>query len=131
MSRIENIRKMTGLNRTKFAELYGIPLRTVEDWESGKSNPPAYVEMMLNRIVREDNNRPATYYVYSIDTATGEEWELCKTNNYFKAEKVAEADRKDGSKYRSEIRRYRSDIEDEDCTCFDYDIMTTWLDCLS
>lgn len=52
--KIEEIRNLTHLNRTKFAERYGIPLRTVEDWEHGKSNPPAYVADLLERVVRED-----------------------------------------------------------------------------
>lgn len=52
--KIEEIRNLTHLNRTKFAERYGIPLRTVEDWEHGKSNPPAYVVDLLERVVRED-----------------------------------------------------------------------------
>jgi len=48
------IRSYSGLNRTQFAQRYGIPYRTVEDWESGKSKPPKYVEALLRRCVVED-----------------------------------------------------------------------------
>lgn len=51
---ITEIRAISGLNRTKFAEKYGIPYRTIQDWEAGKSKPPAYVLPLLERCVRED-----------------------------------------------------------------------------
>lgn len=132
MTRIETIRKMTGLNRTKFAERYGIPLRTVEEWEAERRIPPAYVEMLLSRAVREDYGLPATYRV----TAIGEndEWELLKTNNFFEAAKVLADEQyvmeRDKSKNRVEIRRYAHDIDDEECTDFDYDVVTNWIDCI-
>ncbi len=52
--KIGELRKLTGLNRKEFAKFYEIPLRTVEDWELGKSNCPPYVEKFLERIVNED-----------------------------------------------------------------------------
>ena len=51
---ITEIRNITGLNKTKFAEFYKIPYRTLQDWEAGKSKPPAYVLPLLERCVRED-----------------------------------------------------------------------------
>lgn len=54
MTRIEEIRARTGLNRTQFAKLYNIPLRTMEDWEAEKMKPPIYVIELLDRAVRED-----------------------------------------------------------------------------
>lgn len=49
---ITEIRAISGLNKTKFAEKYNIPYRTLQDWESGKNKPPAYVEMLLEKVVR-------------------------------------------------------------------------------
>jgi DNA-binding transcriptional regulator YiaG len=49
---ITEIRALTGLNKTKFAALYGIPYRTLQDWESGKNKPPTYVELLLEKVVR-------------------------------------------------------------------------------
>lgn len=57
--KIRDIRKKTGLNRTEFAAHFGIPLRTVEDWEAERRTPPEYIprfiyyqweyEQMVNR----------------------------------------------------------------------------------
>ncbi|MCR4618705.1 MAG: helix-turn-helix domain-containing protein [Lachnospiraceae bacterium] len=52
--RIKEIRKKTGLSKTEFAKVYGIPLRTVEDWESGAHKCLTYVENLLDRVVSED-----------------------------------------------------------------------------
>lgn len=51
---ITEIRAISGLNKTKFAEYYKIPYRTLQDWEAGISNPPRYLLEMLNRLVRID-----------------------------------------------------------------------------
>ena len=51
---ITEIRAISRLNKTKFAEFYKIPYRTLQDWEAGKSKPPAYVLPLLERCVRED-----------------------------------------------------------------------------
>lgn len=54
MERSEEIRKMLGISRAAFSRKYNIPLRTLEDWDAGKKNPPDYVLDMLERIVNED-----------------------------------------------------------------------------
>lgn len=51
---ITEIRAISGLNKTKFAEYYKIPYRTLQDWEAGISNPPGYLVEMLERLVRID-----------------------------------------------------------------------------
>ena len=45
---IKQLREQTGLNRTKFAEHLGIPLRTVEDWEAGRRTPPEYIPRLIS-----------------------------------------------------------------------------------
>lgn len=40
-----------GLGQTALARHFGIPLRTVQDWYSGRSNPPPYVITMLDRLL--------------------------------------------------------------------------------
>ena len=37
-----------------FSKQYNIPVRTLENWESGKSQCPEYVRQLLERAVRED-----------------------------------------------------------------------------
>lgn len=45
---------MTGLTQSAFAAKYGIPVRTLQNWECGKGTPPSYVLQWLERMVRED-----------------------------------------------------------------------------
>lgn len=53
----EEIKKIIG-DRTqkRFAEEFNIPLRTVEDWTSGRRTPPPYVIELL-KIADEKNRR--------------------------------------------------------------------------
>ena len=54
MERSEEIRKMLGISRAAFSRKYNIPIRTLEDWDAGKKNPPEYVMDLLERAVRDD-----------------------------------------------------------------------------
>ena len=46
-----NLREKMGLNRKIFAEYFGIPLRTVEDWEAGRRKMPEYLlRLMFYRV---------------------------------------------------------------------------------
>lgn len=44
---IKAIRERTGLTQKEFAELTGIPQRTIENWETGQRKPPEYVIKLL------------------------------------------------------------------------------------
>ncbi len=46
-NRIKSARKAAGLTQKSMSELLGIPRRTIEDWDAGKSYPPAWVEALL------------------------------------------------------------------------------------
>ena len=46
---IKEIRALTGLSKK-----YNIPVRTIQDWETEKRNPPAYVVELLEFRVRYD-----------------------------------------------------------------------------
>ncbi len=48
---IKDIRQSTGMTRAAFAKEFGIPYRTLEDWEAGKRKPPEYVYNMIVRII--------------------------------------------------------------------------------
>lgn len=47
---IQELRSETNLSQSKFAEYFGIPLRTVQDWEQGRRKPPEYIPKLLERI---------------------------------------------------------------------------------
>lgn len=52
--RVKEIRQRTGLSQERFCELYALPKRTLENWESGKRRPPEYVINLLERAVDHD-----------------------------------------------------------------------------
>lgn len=51
---IIEMRKLLGLSQVAFAKKYGIPARTIENWESGASQPTSYLLTLLERAVQED-----------------------------------------------------------------------------
>lgn len=48
---LKKIRKETGLSQSKFAAKFGIPTRTLQEWEQGRKNPPNYVKEMIKKIL--------------------------------------------------------------------------------
>lgn len=51
---ILKLRKLTGLSQKAFGKKYGIPWRTIQNWEGEVSTPPEYVITLLERCVKED-----------------------------------------------------------------------------
>lgn len=54
MKTIKEIREYSGLSQAKFSEKYGIPKRSLENWESGSRKCPDYVVSLLERAVKAD-----------------------------------------------------------------------------
>lgn len=54
---ISEMRKYLGMSRADFSRSYNIPIRTLEDWESGKRKAPEYVTRLLERIVKIDKEK--------------------------------------------------------------------------
>lgn len=81
---IKEIRKMTGLSQAKFAGKYNIPVRTIEDWETEKRTPPAYVIELLKRAVEADNEPVEENFVLSGKQDLGEDFSIeeYKSANY-------------------------------------------------
>lgn len=52
---VKELRTITGLSQSKFAAYFGIPVRTLQDWEQQKRTPPDYVITMMERIWRFDH----------------------------------------------------------------------------
>ena len=55
MKTIKEIRDISGLSRADFAAKYGIPVRTLEDWEAERRKCPSYLISLLGRAVAEDS----------------------------------------------------------------------------
>ena len=51
------LRKQTGMNRREFAEYFGIPYRTVQDWELGNRQMPDYLLRLMAYKVKMENLR--------------------------------------------------------------------------
>ena len=49
---IKEMRMKLDMTQEMFSKRYNIPKRTIENWESGKRTPPAYVLEMLENAVR-------------------------------------------------------------------------------
>jgi len=55
MNKIKELRKSLGLSQAKFATKFGIPLRTVQDWEYGKREVKSYIVDMMYKIIELEN----------------------------------------------------------------------------
>ena len=54
MNEIREARQKAGITQKRAAEICGVPLRTYQDWEYGKRNPPEYVKVMIiNKLMEE------------------------------------------------------------------------------
>lgn len=52
--KLVELRKSTGMNRRQFSDYFGIPYRTVQDWELGNRHMPEYLfRLMVYRIEME------------------------------------------------------------------------------
>lgn len=44
---IKMLRKEAGMTQRMFSDFFGIPVRTLQDWEAGLRKPPEYVVRLL------------------------------------------------------------------------------------
>lgn len=44
---IKEVREQIGMSRAEMSRVFDIPIRTLEDWDAGKSSPPPYVEKLI------------------------------------------------------------------------------------
>ena len=49
---IKQLRLPTRLSQSEFANKFGIPVSTLQNWEAGKRKPPAYIPMMIFTILQ-------------------------------------------------------------------------------
>jgi transcriptional regulator with XRE-family HTH domain len=75
MNEFKNLREQSGMNMKRFAEYFGIPYRTVQNWEAGVNKCPEYLlnlmEFKLNVDKRKgDFLRLYTYMMDHEDTDT-------------------------------------------------------------
>lgn len=49
--KIKELRKLTGMSQSKFAAYFGISVRTLQEWEQERKEPPTYLVGLLKRIL--------------------------------------------------------------------------------
>ena len=52
---ILELRNATGMSQTAFANYFGIPRRTMQDWEAEKRTPPEYLVQLLIYKLKNEN----------------------------------------------------------------------------
>lgn len=57
--KIKAIRAAENLSQTQFAKKYEIPLKSLQNWEQGEREPPAYVVKFLEIIHETENKKTA------------------------------------------------------------------------
>lgn len=53
---ITELRESTGMSQKQFAAWFNIPLKTVQNWEYGRSTPPVYVIEMIKTIINQSKS---------------------------------------------------------------------------
>ena len=56
MNKIKEARLAAGLSQAALSKKDGIPIRTIENWDSGKRIPSEWLENLLIRVIYEDIN---------------------------------------------------------------------------
>lgn len=68
----DRVRELRGkMSRAKFSEKYGIPQRTLEDWESGTRKPAEYVVDMLAKEIAREKTIPMAWVFREYRDARG------------------------------------------------------------
>mgnify|MGYP004502887767 CR=1 FL=1 len=52
---IREMRERTGLSQAKFSKKFGIPPITLQSWEAGRREPPAYVLGMIEKLLEYES----------------------------------------------------------------------------
>lgn len=94
---VSDMRKTTGMSQREFAELFGIPVRTLQQWEQGKSAPSPYLITMMEKLLaqsvankgdksgqREKSEKQATRYTIPKRSS----WKICISDPFDNCEKV-------------------------------------------
>lgn len=82
MNSIKELRDKTGLSQSKFAERYGLSVRTLQQWEQGISKP---LDSLLNLI---ENSISCDSNLRFLNNADNYKWKVCIDSAFLNCEKV-------------------------------------------
>ena len=51
---MKEFRLSIGMTQKEFAGYFGLPIRSLQQWEQGRRNPPPYLLTLLERIWEQD-----------------------------------------------------------------------------
>ena len=54
VKKLKELRTSIGMSQVSFAKEFGIPVRTIEDWESGKRTVRDYIVALLYRVAKSE-----------------------------------------------------------------------------
>lgn len=54
IKKLKELRTSIGMSQVSFAKEFGIPVRTIEDWESGKRTVRGYIIDLLYRVAKSE-----------------------------------------------------------------------------
>lgn len=49
--KIKELRRLTGMSQSEFATYFGLSVRSVQEWEQERKQPPPYLAGLLKRIL--------------------------------------------------------------------------------
>ena len=85
MNEIQTLRQESGLSQRCFAERFGIPVRTLQQWEQGAQKPPSYVVEMLRELQRGRAKKEE--YIAHVSSSASV-WKICVENPFLHCEKI-------------------------------------------
>lgn len=90
---VRQMRELLGASQTSFGDRYGIPMRSIQNWENGERSCPDYVLRLLQRCVLEDyeeeNGHIANYFIEAKDTKAIYDTHLDESDDLEDAKKKA------------------------------------------
>lgn len=57
MKTFAELRKNFGMSIMDISKRFGVPYRTVQDWNAGRRNPPQYVLEMMEEILENEETK--------------------------------------------------------------------------
>ncbi|MCI8424884.1 MAG: helix-turn-helix domain-containing protein [Adlercreutzia sp.] len=82
------MRREAGMSQREFAEHYGIPVRTLQQWEQGKSTPPSYVLSMMEKLRPSRRRRGIATSPRTLSIPEQTRWRICVDRPFKNCDRV-------------------------------------------
>lgn len=80
---ISDIRHNLNMSQREFAQRFEIPVRTLQQWEQGRSTPPEYIEKLLKKVVGEKH-----FELLKINIPQKSCWKICIENPFLNCDRI-------------------------------------------